>query len=147
MNKMSEPEVKAHGLTPRQQEIMGLIADGLTDREIGTALGISEQTVKNHLTQTYIRLSARNRAHAVFIMLCSSGSASPAVSPQQDKTQEIPLTGLLTLSEAATFLHTHQNTVRNWSNAGLLKPYRLGPRGDRRFRVDDLRQFLLRNPI
>lgn len=46
---MSEAEVKACGLTPREKEIMGLVADGLTDREIATALGISEQTVKNHL--------------------------------------------------------------------------------------------------
>ncbi len=139
---MSEAEVKARGLTPREEEIMGLVADGLMDREIATALGISAQTIKNHLTKIYTRLSARNRAHAVFIMFCSSGSTSVAASTQQNKTQEIPL---LTLSEAATFLHIHQNTVRNLSDAGFLKPYRLGLRRDRCFRADDLRQFLLRH--
>jgi DNA-binding CsgD family transcriptional regulator len=144
---MPEAEVKAFGLTPRQQEIMRRVAFGLTDREIGTALGISEQGVKNHLTQVYIRLKARNRAHAVFIMFCPSGSASATVSAELKKTQEIPVSGLLTLREAATFLHAHENSVRKWSDVGLLRPYRLGPRGDRRFRVNDLRQFLRHSSI
>jgi excisionase family DNA binding protein len=41
---------------------------------------------------------------------------------------------LLTTSEVASLLHTHINTVRRWSNLGILPSFRIGPRSDRRFR-------------
>ena len=50
---------------------------------------------------------------------------------------------LLRASEAASLLHVHVNTVRNWSNLGILPSFRIGPRGDRRFRKRDLMTFLL----
>ena len=51
--------------------------------------------------------------------------------------------GMLTLREVSQFLHVHSNTVRSWSNQGILKTYRIGPRGDRRFRVEDVALLLL----
>ena len=45
---------------------------------------------------------------------------------------------LLTVSEAASVLHVHPNTVRTWTNQGMLKAYRMGRRGDRRFRMEDV---------
>ena len=49
---------------------------------------------------------------------------------------------LLTVSQAARSLGVHPNTVRKWSKQGLLKPYRVGPRGDRRFRRSDVEHLL-----
>ena len=49
---------------------------------------------------------------------------------------------LLTTSGVATMLNLHINTVRRWSNQGILKPYRIGPRGDRRFNREDVIHFL-----
>lgn len=49
---------------------------------------------------------------------------------------------MLTTSEVADLLHVHINTVRRWSNQGILKAYRIGPRGDRRFRKEDVDRFL-----
>ncbi len=49
---------------------------------------------------------------------------------------------LLTLREVANFLHAHPNSIRRWSDAGLLPVVRIGRRGDRRFRVSDLEEFL-----
>jgi hypothetical protein len=49
---------------------------------------------------------------------------------------------MLTTSGVASLLHLHINTVRRWSDHGILKPYRIGPRGDRRFLRDDVVLFL-----
>ena len=49
---------------------------------------------------------------------------------------------LLTVSEAAGFLGVCPNTVRIWSNKGLIPTYRVGRRSDRRFRLQDLEPFL-----
>jgi len=52
-------------LTPREQELMVLVADGLTNRQIGRALGISEGTVRKHLEHVFGRLGVTNRVAAV----------------------------------------------------------------------------------
>ena len=49
---------------------------------------------------------------------------------------------LLTVREVADLLHVHSNTARRWSDLGLIKSYRVGPRGDRRFRAEDLNSFI-----
>jgi len=49
---------------------------------------------------------------------------------------------MLTTTEVAHLLHVHPNTVRHWTNRGLLRAYRLGPRRDRRFRREDLAVFI-----
>ena len=51
---------------------------------------------------------------------------------------------LMTVKEVAELFNVHPNTVRQWSDQGLLKSYRIGPRGDRRFRQDDITSFLNR---
>ena len=51
---------------------------------------------------------------------------------------------MLTASQVARLLNVHINTVRRWSNNGILKAYRIGPRGDRRFQQEDIASFLLR---
>ena len=49
---------------------------------------------------------------------------------------------LLTTRELARLLNVHINTVRRWSDQGILKSYRIGPRCDRRFSRDDIALFL-----
>ena len=49
---------------------------------------------------------------------------------------------MLTASDVAHLLSVHINTVRRWSNQGILKGYRVGSRGDRRFRREDITSFL-----
>ncbi len=50
---------------------------------------------------------------------------------------------VLTVRQVARLLNIHINTVRRWSNQGLLKAYRIGPRGDRRFKREDIALLLL----
>ena len=50
---------------------------------------------------------------------------------------------MLTTTEVANLLHVHTNTVRRWSDLGILKAYRICSRGDRRFyRADIARHFI-----
>ncbi len=41
--------------------------------------------------------------------------------------------GLMTIREAAALVHVHVSTLRRWEKSGLLRPYRVGRRGDRRY--------------
>jgi excisionase family DNA binding protein len=50
---------------------------------------------------------------------------------------------MLTSNEVARLLNVHINTVRRWSNSGILRAYRIGTRGDRRFVRIDVLNFLL----
>lgn len=52
-------------LTPRQQEIVDLIAQGATDREIAIALHITESTAHKHVQNALRRMGARTRSHLV----------------------------------------------------------------------------------
>ena len=52
------------------------------------------------------------------------------------------LSTMLTTSEVACLLHVHINTVRRWSDRGLIRSYRISSRGDRRFRQEDIAHFL-----
>ena len=53
------------------------------------------------------------------------------------------MNGMLTIQEVARLLHVHSNTLRRWTDQGLIKAYRIGPRGDRRFRAEDVEVLLL----
>lgn len=53
------------GLTPRQVEVLGLLARGLPNKSIARELGLSEATVKVHLLAIFRVLQARNRTEAV----------------------------------------------------------------------------------
>ncbi len=54
-------------LSPRETEVLRLLADGLANKEIGFRLGISEHTVKFHVNSILTRLNASSRAEAVAI--------------------------------------------------------------------------------
>jgi DNA-binding NarL/FixJ family response regulator len=53
--------------TMREVEVLQLISDGLVNREIGTRLFLSEETVKSHVRHLLAKLQARSRAHAVAV--------------------------------------------------------------------------------
>jgi DNA-binding NarL/FixJ family response regulator len=52
-------------LSPRELAILRFVAGGYSNKEIGKALGISDGTVKNHLSEILRKLEARDRTHAV----------------------------------------------------------------------------------
>ncbi len=52
-------------LSPRQQQVLELMAQGMTNSEIGDQLGVTERTVKAYAQELYDKLGVRNRAGAV----------------------------------------------------------------------------------
>ncbi len=54
---------------------------------------------------------------------------------------------MLTTGEVAHLFEVHPNTVRRWSDKGIIKADRIGPRGDRRFRRDDVAALFLERTI
>ena len=52
---------------------------------------------------------------------------------------------MVPVGEASRILHVHPNTLRKWSDRGLIPSYRIGQRRDRRFAVEDLVTFLERD--
>ncbi len=53
------------GLTPRETEVLTLIGEGLSNQEIGTALFLSQATVKTHVNRIFAKTGVRDRAQAV----------------------------------------------------------------------------------
>jgi DNA-binding NarL/FixJ family response regulator len=60
-----EPEELPDGLTPREAEVLGLIAAGLTNGEIADRLVVSPATVKSHVNHIFAKASVSGRAQAV----------------------------------------------------------------------------------
>lgn len=60
-----EARVEALGLTPRELEILALIAQGLSTREVAERAFVSENTVKTHASRVFTKLGARRRTQAV----------------------------------------------------------------------------------
>ena len=58
-------EQPREGLTPREHEVLTLLADGLPNRDIAARLGVSEHTVKFHLGAIFGKLGATTRTEAV----------------------------------------------------------------------------------
>lgn len=64
---LNEQRLKDLGITPRELEILELIAQGMSNREIADKLFVSENTVKTHSSRLFDKLDARRRTQAVQI--------------------------------------------------------------------------------
>ena len=63
--EMNDEKLRELGITPREHEILTLIAEGLSNREIAERLFVSEHTVKSHSSRLFEKLDVSRRTQAV----------------------------------------------------------------------------------
>jgi two-component system nitrate/nitrite response regulator NarL len=69
MPTKSDPEVSLESLTPREEDVLHLLAKGMTNKAIALQLGITDHTVKYHVNAIMGKLNAQSRTDAVMIAM------------------------------------------------------------------------------
>jgi DNA-binding NarL/FixJ family response regulator len=77
-SRPSEADIARFGLTRREVQIIGALVDGQTNKDIAGTFGISEYTVKHHLTNIYDKLGVYNRVELVLFAMNHRLCASPS---------------------------------------------------------------------
>ncbi|MER7844942.1 response regulator transcription factor [Kitasatospora sp. NPDC096077] len=78
----ARPVTAGPGLTAREQEVLALIGEGLTNRQIGERLYLAEKTVKNHVSRLLAKLGVERRVQAALIATELRQSAAQAAQPR-----------------------------------------------------------------
>ena len=109
-----------------RDRIIELHNGGLPNAEIARAVGVSRQYVWEVLNP---KPEEKKRWYDVSAVLAAPKKAPMAAMP---------------ISSVATFLGVHPNTIRRWSNKGLIQCFRFGPRNDRRFEPQHVMEMIRR---
>jgi DNA-binding NarL/FixJ family response regulator len=80
-------DAKLGQLTPREREVLQLMAGGLSNREIASALVVEESTIRTHVKRILMKLDLHDRVHAV-IFAYESGVNRPAAAAEPAHSQD-----------------------------------------------------------
>ncbi|WP_325051316.1 helix-turn-helix domain-containing protein [Streptomyces corynorhini] len=115
-------------LTVREMGVLRLLAEGLSNRHLARSLGISEKTVKNHLSGIYLKIGAADRTQAALyaqrLGLTRGRDAPPPVKPSLTAREMGVLrllTGGLSNRRIARSLGISEKTVKNHLSGIYLK--------------------------
>ena len=64
-HEVDSERIKAHGISKREYEVLLEISNGLSNKEIGAKLHVSESTIKTHVSNLLIKLDAKRRTQAI----------------------------------------------------------------------------------
>ena len=117
MNEDNKQRVLSQNKKDRYKQVIGFRKLGYSYTKIGHEVGLSGERVR----QIEKRIS-------------------------KPKKQQPQFDNMLMPRDVANMLGVHVNTVRRWANKGVLEVYSVGPRGDRRFKQQDIENFLIKNP-
>jgi DNA-binding NarL/FixJ family response regulator len=78
MQQAAAPDRKTYGLTPREMEVVGCIVEGCSNRDIAKQFGLSEETVKRHLSNIFDKTGVSTRLELAMFAI-----AHHLVDPQQ----------------------------------------------------------------
>ena len=82
-------ELRSHALTPREEEIVLQLLQGLSNKEIASNCYITEQTVKDHLKHIFSKLGVHHRAMLISTLLAfRTAKDFPRAPVQNDSKQE-----------------------------------------------------------
>jgi two-component system response regulator DevR len=71
----SEGGADLASLSPQERRVLALVADGMTNKQVGEQLNLSENTVKNYLVNVFEKLHVKRRSQAATLYVKSSGNA------------------------------------------------------------------------
>ena len=77
MRSGPEQDPRLAPLTEQERRVLDLVAEGLTNRQIGTQMHLAEKTVKNHVSSILAKLGLRSRTQAALYLAESRGTAPP----------------------------------------------------------------------
>ena len=67
-DELTELTDKIAALTPQQYKVLGMLSDGLLNKQIAYELNVSEATIKAHMTAIFRKLGVKNRTQAVILL-------------------------------------------------------------------------------
>jgi len=133
----------------RREHVISLREAGLTCAQIGLVCGIGKPRVRQILKSKSrrdeaVRLREAGLTYAEIGRRLGITKERARQIIKGDPQRSVPDRAkvMLRISDVARLLGMHPNTVRRWSDRGILKQYRLGSRGDRRFKREDVDAFL-----
>lgn len=120
------PDSKLQSLSPQERRVLALVAEGLTNKQVGERLQLSENTVKNYLINVFEKLNVKRRSHATALYVQRTGDSDHSNGQDGFTLIEVMVAAFVLAFGIMTAITTLQrglqavDTARNYSHAGQL---------------------------